>query len=150
MLKGTAFLLAVLVGWLSSYWIGAWPWLGYAWLDRSSFGAGPVTIIGEDSMGTTLGFENFVFFEGQEVIIDYDVDIRAGSLWFHVFEPFDGTLGDGVSHYVTESGKGTWTMPVRKTAYYHVTIDPSPVKGPGKGWDLTYTVKWGARPGGRR
>jgi len=116
-------------------------------MDRSSFGAGNITIIGENRMGSEWGFDDFVFFDGQEVVIEYDAEIHAGSLWFHVFQPFDGEFGDGVTHYVTETGKGTWTTPITKTGYYHVSIEPTVVRGKGVGWDLSYSVKWGARPG---
>jgi hypothetical protein len=143
--KAAAFLLAILVGWGASYLSGAWPWLGYASCTRSSFGAGGLTIVGENRRGIEFGPDDFLFFEGQEIAIDYDVEVRAGSLWFHVFQPWDFALGDGPSHYVDASGKGTWTMRVPKTAIYHITIEPSPVHGPGSGWDLTYTVYWGAR-----
>jgi hypothetical protein len=131
--------------WLAAYFAGLAPWLGYAWLSRSSFGIGPIGIIGENRSGTDIGFDDFLFFEGQEIVIDYEVDVRAGSLWFHVFQPFDGKLGGGTTHYVTESGAGTWTMPVRETAIYHITIEGSPTRGPGRGWDLDYKVWWGAR-----
>ncbi|MFN2427054.1 MAG: hypothetical protein ABR587_11485 [Candidatus Binatia bacterium] len=144
--RGAVLLVAVIVGWAGSYASGVWPWIGYAWLERSSFGAGNIRIIGEDRVGTQLGFDNFVFFEGQEIVIEYDVEIRRGSLWFHVFQPFDGKLGDGTTHYVTTSGRGTWTMPVTKTGYYHVTIEPSVTRGPGVGFEMGYTAKWGARP----
>jgi hypothetical protein len=150
MIRGGIFVAAALVAWLTAYASGAWPWLGYAWMSRSSFGAGPVSIIGESRAGTSLGLDDFLFFEGQEVMIEYDADIRSGSLWFHVFQPWDGRLGDGVSHYVSESGSGTWTMSVPATGVYHVTIEPSPLHGRGQGWDLSYSAKWGARPAGSR
>jgi len=150
MIRAIAFLVAALVLWAIAYTSGAFPWLGYAWMERSSFGIGPVTILGENRAGTELGLDDFVFFKGQEVVIEYDADITAGSLWFHVFQPFDGELGDGTFHYVTESGKGVWTMPVEETGFYHITIEPSPVRGKGKGWDLGYTAKWGARMAGGR
>jgi hypothetical protein len=143
--KAAVIIVSLLAGWLGSYFSGAWPWLGWASLTRSSFGAGNITIVGESRRGIDLGFDDFVFFEGQEVVVEYDVEVRAGSLWFHVFQPWNGVLGDGRSHYVSASGKGTWTMPVTDTGYYHVTIEGSPTRGPGRGWDLTYEVWWGAR-----
>jgi len=141
-----AFLVAGLVGWLGGYAAGAWPWLGYAWLTRSSFGAGGITIVGESRRGMEFGFDDFWFFEGQEVVVDYEVKIRRGSLWFHVYQPFDGVLGGGATHYVIESGRGAWTTPITKTGFYHITVDTSPTKGPGVGWDMDYTAYWGARP----
>jgi hypothetical protein len=142
-----AVLLFCLGVWAVAYGAGAFPWLGYAWISRSSFGAGPVGIIGETSAGTELGFSTFLFFKGQEITVAYDADIKAGSLGFYVYRPYDGTLGDGVSHYVTESGAGEWSMPVPATGIYHITIEPSPAKGAGRGYDLIYTAWWGARRG---
>lgn len=135
----------LLAAWLVSYGTGLWPWLGWASVTRSSFGAGNIAIVGENYRGVDLGLDDFVFFRGQEVVIEYDADVRAGSLWFHVFQPWDGLLGDGATYYVSESGKGTWTVPVRETGIYHITIEGSPLNGKGSGWDLTYDVRWGAR-----
>lgn len=132
--------------WVVAYASGAYPWLGYAAMTRRSTALGGIAIAGEERMGWESGLDDFLFFRGQEVVVEYDADIRAGSLWLHVFQPYDGNLGDGVGYYVTSSGKGRWTMPVERTGYYHVTIEPSVVRGGGKGWDLSYTVKWGARP----
>jgi hypothetical protein len=133
------------VTWLSCYWWGLWPWLGFASVTRSSFGAGSIAIVGENYRGFDVGLDDFVFYRGQEVVIEYDAEVRAGSLWFHVFQPWDGLLGDGATHYVSESGKGVWTVPVHETGLYHITIEGSPSFGKGSGWDLTYDVKWGAR-----
>ena len=144
-MRGLFYALAFLVGWATSYASGAWPWIGYASMTRSTFGAGPITIIGENRRGIDVGLENFCFFKGQEIVIDYDAEIRAGSLWFHVYRPFDGVLGDGPSLYITENAKGEWTVPIEATGYYHITIDGSPTKGRGRGYDISYTVKWGAR-----
>ena len=143
---GLAFLLAI-IAWLAAYALGAFPWLGFAWLSRSSFGVGPIGIIGENRSGTSLGASNFFFFKGQEIVIDYDAEISAGSLWFYVYKPFDGELGDGASHYVTASGSGEWTVPINETGIYHITVEPSAVRGKGRGWDLSYSAWWGARPG---
>jgi hypothetical protein len=139
-------LIAAFVLWVGCYATGIFPWIGYAWLDRSSFGAGPITIIGENRAGISLGFNEFLLFAGQEVVIGYDARIEAGSLWFYVYNVYDFKLGDGVTHYVTESGTGEWTTRIERTGVYHITVEPSPVRGKGQGWDLTYVAWWGARP----
>ena len=41
-----AFLALALALWILAYATGAFPWLGYAWLNDKSLGAGPVTVIG--------------------------------------------------------------------------------------------------------
>jgi hypothetical protein len=141
-----AFLVLAFTLWILAYATGAFPWLGYAWLNDKSMGAGPITVIGRTSYGTSFGIDDFLFFEGQEIVIDYDADIRAGSLYFYVFQPFDGTLGDGVSHYVARSGAGTWTKRIPKTAIYTIVIEPTVASGAGRGWDMSYSVRWGAWP----
>lgn len=138
-------LVAALALWTGCYLTGISPWIGTAWMNRSSFGAGNITIVGENRMGTELGFSDFVFFEGQELVVAYDAEIETGSLWFHVFQPFDGTIGDGATHYVTESGQGEWTTRIPRTGYYHVTVEPSVLHGKGRGYDLSYSAWWGAR-----
>jgi hypothetical protein len=144
-LKAAVIAAALLVAWLGSYVSGLWPWLGWASLTRSSVSAGNITIAGESRRGLDVGFNDFVFFEGQEVVIQYDAEVRRGSLWFYVFRQWDGELGDGSGHYVSESGAGTWTARIPKTGLYHVTIEGSPTRGNCCGWDLSYDVAWGAR-----
>jgi hypothetical protein len=140
-------LLAGFAIWALLYLSGAFPWLGYAWLARSSISAGPVGVIGESRAGTSLGVSTFLFFEGQNVVIDYDADIRAGALWFYVYRPFDGALGDGVAHYVTKTSSGVWGVRIPQTGFYSITIEPTVSRGAGHGWDMSYTAWWGARPG---
>jgi hypothetical protein len=143
--KAVVLIGSLLVAWLGSYVSGLWPWLGSASITRSSISAGNITIAGESRRGLDIGFDDFVFFEGQEVVIEYDAEVRLGSLHFHLFRMWDGELGDGSSHYVSETGKGTWTAPIPKTGLYHLTIDGSPTRGRCCGWDLSYHVQWGAR-----
>jgi hypothetical protein len=131
--------------WAAGYLSGAWPWLGHASMSRSSFSIGPVGIAGEDSTGGSTGLQDFLYLKGQEIVIEYDADIRTGSLSFHVFQPFDGVLGDGVMHYVTKSGAGAWTWRVPKTGIYTILIAPSVVRGAGRGYDMSYSAWWGAR-----
>jgi hypothetical protein len=144
-LGAVAFLVVAVSGWALVYGTGVFPWLGYAWLNEKSMGVGPITVIGRSSYGTSFGIDEFLFFKGQEIVIDYEADIRAGRLYFYVFRPFDGTLGDGVSHYVSRSGAGTWTTRIPATAIYTIVIDPTVVSGNGRGWDMSYSVAWGAR-----
>jgi hypothetical protein len=82
---GGAFAVGLLV-WLAVYASGVFPWLGYTSLQKSSFGAGPFSVIGEDSAGTEWGLSTMFFLKGQEIVIDYDADIRAGSLWLYVYD----------------------------------------------------------------
>ena len=142
---GGLFGVAVLL-WIVLYVSGVFPWLGYAWLTRDSFGTGSFTIVGEDQAGTSFGPTTLLFFKGQEIVIDYDAEIRAGSLWLYVYDITKIGQGGGGSHYVTETGAGVWTYAVPKTGFYKISIGPSVVQGSGRGYDLGYTVWWGARP----
>jgi hypothetical protein len=144
MIRAFLILGSMLLVWISGYVSGVLPWLGYASWTRSSFGAGAISIVGENRRGIDLGPETFFFFEGQELVFEYETEIRQGSLWFYVYQPFDGVLGSGDSQYVTANGKGRWTVPIRKSAFYHVSVEPSPTHGKPGGWDLSYSLKWGA------
>ena len=149
--KGVAAAAVVSLGfavWAAAYALGLFPWLGYAWLKRDWESAGRIFPSMETRIGTGFGVSTFLFFEGQEIVIDYDAEIRAGALWFYVYRPFDGELGDGVAHYLTKSGAGSWTTKVAKTGIYTVTIQPTTLRSDDRGWDLSYGVWWGARPGG--
>src|SRR5687768_18347126 len=110
-----ALVMIGVAGWAAAYAFGLFPWLGYAWLKRDWESSGRIFPSAETRIGTSFGLSTFLFFEGQEIVIDYDAEIRAGALWFYVYRPFDGELDDGVAHYLTRSGAGTWTTKVAKT-----------------------------------
>ena len=141
---GGLFVAAFLI-WGALYASGIVPWLGYAWLTRQSFGAGPLSVIGEDQAGTSFGVSTFFFVSGQEVVIDYDADIRAGSLFLYVHDLTKAGQGLGGSHFVTESGAGVWTYRIPKTGLYAITVEPSTAVGAGSGFDMSYSAWWGAR-----
>jgi hypothetical protein len=142
-----AVLVVAALAWVGGYASGAFPWLGYAWLSRSSVGGpgGPISIIGETKAGSEFGVSTFLFLRGQTITVSYDAYIRAGSLFLYVYQPYDDEFGDGVSTYVTTSGRGEWKVPVTRTAIYHITVEPSPAKGAGRGWDMSYRAWWGAK-----
>lgn len=140
--------VAALMSWLGLYALGLFPWLGYAAMDRSSVGIGPNHfIIGEDKTGGAFSFgpQSFVFVQGQTIVVSYDADIRRGCLWMQVWHMLDHTKDAHVSQCVTASGRGEWTVPVKETGLYRIFIDSSPIKGNRPGWDMTYSVWWGAR-----
>ena len=141
---GGLFVAAFLI-WGVLYALGIVPWLGYAWLTRQSFGAGPLSVIGEDQAGTSFGVSTFFFVSGQEVVIDYDADIRAGSLFLYVHDLTKAGQGLGGSHFVTESGAGVWTYRIPKTGLYAIAVEPSTAVGAGSGFDMSYSAWWGAR-----
>lgn len=142
---GMLFVAALLL-WVALYATGAFPWLGYAWLKQESFGAGPIAVIGEDSAGTSFGLDTFFFVRGQEIVIDYDAKIRTGSLMFYVYDLAKTGQGSGAQRFVTESGAGVWTTRIPRTGLYTISIGPSVARGAGRGYDMSYSVWWGARP----
>jgi hypothetical protein len=141
---GIVFVGAFLL-WAALYFTGAVPWLGYAWLKHDSFGAGPFSVVGEDQMGTSFGLDTFLFFRGQEIVIDYDVEIRAGSLVLYVYDMAKMDQGLGAQHFVTKSGSGEWTARIPRTGLYVISIQPSTARGNPGGYDMSYTAWWGAR-----
>lgn len=143
-LAGGALSLLALGAWALGYATGAFPWIGYAWQKRASWGFDPpFSIVGSKGYGTSLGLTYFPFFKGQEIVVSYDVEIAEGCLWFYVFRPFVPGTGDGVSHWVGASGAGEWTMRVPDSGIYAIAIKPMPR---GRGYDLAYSASWGARP----
>ncbi len=137
---------AALILWAAAYAAGVFPWIGYAWLSRSSIDVGPGHfIIGEDRAGSAFGFSNFVFFKGQTIVVSYDAEIRRGCLAMHVWPLFNRTPGDHVSQCVTTRGKKEWTVPVTTTGVYVISVNSSLIKGTGPGWDMDYTAWWGAK-----
>ena len=142
---GGVFVSALLL-WIVLYASGVFPWLGYSWLKRDSFGAGPFSIVGENRVGTELGLSTLLFFRGQEIVVDYDAEIRAGSLWLYVYDITKAGQGGGASHHVTQTGAGVWTYAVPGSGLYRISIGPSVTQGAGHGYDLSYSVWWGARP----
>jgi hypothetical protein len=131
--------------WGTGYALGVVPWLGYAAMSERWQSAGVAVPSGSTSAGTRFGFDTFLFFKGQEVFVDYTADIRAGSMLLGVYNPLDGNLEDGVWAHVTESGAGVWRVPIKQTGLYKISIAPSVVKGPGRGYDVSYRLAWGAR-----
>jgi hypothetical protein len=138
-------LTALLALWALAYFSGVFPWLGYAWQKRDTFGVGPITVVGEDRAGARWGVSTFAFLKGQEIVVDYDADIRAGSLRFYVYDMTKSGQGAGAAHFVTETGAGVWTYRVPQTGVYAILIEPSVLHGVGRGYDVTYSVWWGAR-----
>jgi len=142
--RGAVLLAGLLLAWLAGYVTGVFPWLGSEWATTRSTSAGNITIAGEERVRGSFGFSEFFFLEGQEVFIDYEVEVRAGSLFLHVFRSL--TVGEGsATHYVAESGRGRFRTTIPRTGFYVISASPSVVRGPGVGWDLTYDVAWGAK-----
>lgn len=99
------------------------------------------------SAGGGLGLKDMLFFEGQTVFVDYEVEIREGSLRIGVLDTF-GPIGDK-PHFVesiAKSGSGEVAYAIPKTGIYSIYFDGSVLgNGQGRGYDLSYSVTWGVR-----
>ncbi len=141
-------IIAAFALWAAAYATGILPWLAYGSWTSSSIDVGPGhLIIGENRAGGGMGFGlgTFVFVKGQTIVVSYDVTIRRGCLWLQVWHLWDRGPHENVSQCVATSGKGEWTVPVAETGIYDIIIHPSVIKGPGRGWDMDYTIWSGAR-----
>lgn len=136
-------LLGLPVLWALAYLGGLAPWLGFEHRSVQNIGVGPLTHAGGSGGGLAIGLEKFLFLEGQEVFVDYDVEVQRGSL---VVRVFDYSRFEHILHtHIAQSGAGRVTVRIPRTGLYKVAIEPSAVRGPGEGFDLTYDATWGAR-----
>ena len=133
----------VVVLWALAYLTGLAPWLGYVdKTHRDASGVGLSVAAGTVS-GGGFGPTTFAFLEGQEVFVDYDIEIRRGALKIYVFN-YDG-LEDVLWQTVTNSGSGTASVRIPETGLYKIVIEPTVVGGTGRGYDLDISATWGAR-----
>ncbi|MCC7049881.1 MAG: hypothetical protein IT562_24450 [Alphaproteobacteria bacterium] len=143
--------LGLLVGvWALLYLTGLFPYLGYK-SNTETFDSmfdNPSHLGWTASTGLDVGPETFLFFAGQEVFIDYRVDVRRGSLWLYV-RPYV-SWNSATQEHITASGHGRLVHRVASTGLYYVVAQPSNARGPGSGYDITYTATWGAMWGARR
>ena len=97
--------------------------------------------------GGGFGLKHMLLFEGQTVFADYDAEVREGSLRIGILETF-GPIGKK-PHFVesvTESGSGQVAFDIPKTGIYSVYFEGSVLgNGQGAGYDVSYSVHWGAR-----
>ena len=122
----------------------------------AAYAAGLITTLGYEKKTVTfsgygtgtksgggVGLKHMVFFEGQTFFARYDATVREGSLRIGILETF-GPIGDK-PHFVKAielSGQGEVTYRIPKTSVYSVYFEGSPS---GRGYDLSYTMRWGAR-----
>lgn len=122
----------------AAYAVGLINTLGYEKKTVTFAGFGTAT-----KSGGGLGLKHMVFFEGQTFFADYDAVVREGSLRIGILDAF-GPIGDK-PHFVKAielSGRGDVTYRIPKTGVYSIYFEGSPS---GRGYDLSYTVRWGAR-----
>lgn len=97
--------------------------------------------------GGGLGLKKMVFFKGQTFFANYDVDVRTGSFRIAVRRN-TGPIG-GETHFdkrIGTSGPGEVTFEIPQTGFYSVIFEGSVLGGKkGRGYDVAYSVEWGAR-----
>ena len=142
-LVGGLVVIAVVV-WAAAYFTGIFPWVGREGGTVKSFGAGRITIVGNQDNTSSLGFKTFYYWRGQEVMLHYDAEVRDGGLRIYLAE--GGGLRQRVFDVVTVSKSGTGELSYRipKSGFYTWSISPTVTAG-GRGYDLGYTAVWGAR-----
>lgn len=140
-----ALVLLVFLGWGAAYATGIYPWTGRESGTVRSFGAGKITVIGNQKRVNSMGFKRFYYWAGQEAMLHYSADVRAGGL--RIYLAHGGGLRQRVSDTwtISESGSGEFTFVVPQSGFYRWSINPTVTRG-GKGYDLSYTASWGARP----
>lgn len=144
---GVIGLLALLafVGWSVSYATGLFPWTGRESGTLRSFGAGKIAIIGNKGSRSALGFRSFYYLAGQEAVLHYAADVKAGGLRIYLVR--SAGLGQRVSgtEMVNQSSSGEITHIIPQSGLYRWVIGPTVTRG-SQGYDLSYTAIWGARP----
>jgi len=136
--------------WVFVYLSGLFPYLGYKSMTEGFVPMARTNFPYSSSRGLDAWQETFLFFEGQQVFIDYTVEIRSGSLWLFVrpWAPFPDVWDRATQLRVTANGHGRLTHRVARTGLYSVAAQPSNASGPGSAYDVTYTAAWGATWGG--
>lgn len=144
---GIAAALAVLAFavWASAYAVGLFPWTGSESASLRSFGAGKVSIIGNQGRTGSMGFRQFYYWQGQEIMLRYRAEIKSGGLRIYPVRGAGVQLNPSDIVTISKSGEGELVFPVRQSGFYRWSISPTVTRG-SKGYDLSYTATWGARP----
>lgn len=144
-IAGLLVLLAFL-GWGVAYATGLFPWTGRESATLHSLGAGKVAVFGNAGGRSAFGFSSFYYLAGQEAVLNYQAEIRKGGLRIHLSRA--GGIRKRVSGTKTigQSGSGEIAVIIPQSGLYRWTIRPTVTRG-SKGYDLSYSASWGARPG---
>ena len=98
--------------------------------------------------GSSLGLKTMYFFKGQTVFVDYEAEVKAGSLWIKFYGLTSMLDADTwLRHKVESTKKGTATFVVEESGWYRLdwegtVLGESPA---GSGYDIDYTLTWGVR-----
>jgi hypothetical protein len=128
---------SVLVFVATGYAIGLFQTLGYEKRSIKFSGFASST-----SSGGGFGLKKMLFFEGQTVFIAYDAEIREGTLRLGILKTLSGSNSPHHVEVVSGDGSGETTYRIPETGMYSIYFTGSPT---GNGYDLSYSVRWGAR-----
>ena len=98
--------------------------------------------------GISLGVTTMYFFKGQTVFVDYEAEVKAGSLWIKFYNLTSMLDTDAwLRHKVESTEKGTAIFAVEESGWYRLDWDGTVLgKSPaGSGYDIDYTLTWGVR-----
>ncbi len=98
--------------------------------------------------GISLGLTTMYFFKGQTVFVDYEAEVKAGSLWIKFYNLTSMLDADAwLRHKVESTEKGTAIFAVEESGWYRLDWDGTVLgKSPaGSGYDIDYTLNWGVR-----
>ncbi len=146
-INGPTWLLFILVpvlllGVPLGYQIGIFETLGY---ESKTIKGGGFT---STKSGMSLGVTTMYFFKGQTVFVDYEAEVKAGSLWIKFYNLTSMLDADAwLRHKVESTEKGTAIFPVEESGWYRLDWDGTVLgKSPaGSGYDIDYTLTWGVR-----
>ena len=134
-------------GWAIAYATGMFLWTGRQSGTMRSFGVGKISVIGNTNRTNTFGFKSFYYLAGQEAVLHYAADIKAGGLRIYLTRAAGLAQRVSDTRTVSESGAGQISHRIPVSGLYRWSIRPTVARG-SKGYDLTYTASWGARPAG--
>ncbi len=102
------------------------------------------TFVSTRGGGFGFGLKYFYLREGQVAFVDYDAEVRQGSLRLGLMK-----LGKGIGkgpHFVeqvNESGSGRASFEIPESGLYKFYFNGSVLGGDSGGYDVTYQVRWG-------
>ena len=146
-INGPTWLLFILVPLLLlgiplGYQIGIFETLGY---ESKTIKGGGFT---STQSGSSLGLTTMYFFKGQTVFVDYEAEVKAGSLGIRFYRLTSMLDADAwLRHKVESTGKATATFAVKESGWYRLDWEGTVLgKSPaGSGYDIDYTLTWGMR-----
>ena len=104
------------------------------------------TFVSTKGQGYGLGLKYFYLREGQVAFIDYDAEVRRGSLRLGLMR-ISAPIGKGphLVHQISQSGSGSVEFTVSESGLYKFYFRGSVLGGEGAVYDVTYEVLWGLR-----